>query len=66
MPFYHKTAERLQVALGVRGNGINPARRNKYLTQEALKARGAGEHWPGVGGPFTSQQPACLSNQQKK
>ncbi len=37
------TAERLQVALGVRGSGVNPARRNKYLTNLALKARGAGE-----------------------
>lgn len=39
----YQTAERLQVALGVRGNGINPARRSKYLTNLALKARGAGE-----------------------
>lgn len=60
MPKTHtQTAERLQVALGVQGNGINPARRNKYLTNLALKARGAGERvdggvdckgWDGMGG----------------
>lgn len=35
------TAERLQSALGAKGNGVNPARRSKYLTNLALKARGA-------------------------
>lgn len=36
------TAERMQEAIGAPGNGVNPIRRNKFLTNEALKRRGAG------------------------
>lgn len=36
------TAERMHAAVGAPGNGVNPTRRNKYLTNKALQARGVG------------------------
>ena len=36
-------AERMQQAIGAPGNGVNPTRRNKFLTNEVLRRRGAGE-----------------------
>jgi len=36
------TAERMHAAVGAPGNGVNPTRRNKYLTNQALQARGVG------------------------
>lgn len=56
------TAERLQAALGAKGNGINPARRSKYLTNLALQARGAAStrqlltgDWAAEAEPFLAQ-----------
>ncbi|GAB5034737.1 Hypothetical protein NocV09_02100420 [Nannochloropsis oceanica] len=36
------TAERMHAAVGAPGNGVNPTRRNKWMTNEALRERGVG------------------------